>query len=197
MAGDTSPKLMILPLTPGRWPDLETLFGPRGPVSGCWCMWWRVNGTTFRTNAGEQNKADFKRIVDDGSEPGLIGYEEGHPVAWVSLAPREAYAARFNNRSPVFKPLDDLPVWSILCFYVKPDHRRQGLAKQMLRGAIDYARQRGVEWLEAIPKVVTQPEKDDAIYVGTVEFFVEAGFVVAGQHHRNRPFMRLKLSPNT
>ena len=29
------------PLTPETWGDLETLFGPRGAYSGCWCMWWR------------------------------------------------------------------------------------------------------------------------------------------------------------
>ena len=48
--------------------------------------------------------------------PGLIGYLDGRPVGWISLGPREDYAKL--KRSPVMKPVDDKPVWSIVCFYV-------------------------------------------------------------------------------
>jgi hypothetical protein len=39
--------LVICPLTPDRWPALEDLFGARGAVNGCWCMYWRI-GSAYR-----------------------------------------------------------------------------------------------------------------------------------------------------
>lgn len=35
-------KFTIRPLTPDLWPALEDLFGKQGPVSRCWCMYWRI-----------------------------------------------------------------------------------------------------------------------------------------------------------
>ena len=31
-------RIVCRELTPALWPDLERLFGPRGAVGGCWCM---------------------------------------------------------------------------------------------------------------------------------------------------------------
>lgn len=186
-------ELQIIPLTSDRWADLETLFGKQGAVGGCWCMWWRLDGRTFSANAGEANKTAFKTIVDQGQQPGLLGYLDDVAVGWISLAPRSEYNARFNSRSPVFKPLDDLPVWSILCFYVKPEFRNQAIARQMLSLTVDYARAQGIEWLEAVPLEISSSKKPNALYVGTVSMFEDAGFVRAGYRRQDRPFMRLNL----
>ena len=186
--------LEIFPLTPERWANLEILFGEQGAVGGCWCMWWRLSGKIFSENAGANNKAAFKAIVDAGNETGLLGYLNDEVVGWVSLAPRSAYTERFNNRSPVFKPLDNLPVWSILCFYVKPEHRGKHIANELLRGAINYARTQAIEWLEAIPVELSSPLKDNQLYIGTTDMFETAGFVRVGARRPNRPFMRLNLT---
>jgi len=39
-------KLVVRPLTPERWGDLEALFNARGcsVARGCWCMYYRVSG---------------------------------------------------------------------------------------------------------------------------------------------------------
>jgi ribosomal protein S18 acetylase RimI-like enzyme len=191
---NTPLNIEIHPLTPDRWHDLERLFGERGAVGGCWCMWWRLSGMEFDANTGENNKAAFKKIVDENREPGLLAYLDGQPVGWVSVAPREEYAARFNNRSPVFKPIDDQPVWSILCFFIHHDYRHQGIAQRLLEAAAQYAAEHGAAMLEAIP-VDTQLEtaKDNAIYVGTEAMFRAAGFEVVARRRPNRPFMRKKL----
>ncbi len=44
----TTTRFEIHPLTPDRWDDLETLFGPRGAYVGCWCMFWRVSRAVRR-----------------------------------------------------------------------------------------------------------------------------------------------------
>ena len=42
------------------------------------------------------------------------------------------------------KPVDDLPVWSIVCFFVDRDTRGRGLAARMLDAAIQFARAEGI-----------------------------------------------------
>jgi len=93
------------------------------------------------TGVGQRNRRAMKALVDRGSVPGLIGYEDGVPVAWVSLGPREDYAKL--RRSPVMKPVDDRPVWSIVCFFVDREARGRGLSQRMLEGGGGYARSGG------------------------------------------------------
>jgi SAM-dependent methyltransferase/GNAT superfamily N-acetyltransferase len=149
-------KLAILPLTPERWPDLEAVFGARGCsiARSCWCMAYRLSGDRKPLAEGQRrsavHRAALKALVDGGRPPGLLAYHDGVPVGWVSLGPREDFAKL--QRSPVMKPVDDRPVWSIVCFVVPPQHRGQGVAHALLRGAIAYAREQGATLLEAYPR---------------------------------------------
>ena len=186
-------KLDVHPLTSDRWPDLVELFGRPGGsiVRGCWCMYYRSSGAS--AGARERNRSAMKRLVDGGTIPGLLGYLDGSPVAWISLGPREDYGKL--RRSPVMKPVDDEAVWSIVCFYVDRRERRKGAAEAMLRGAIDYARSRGVRILEAYP--VDKPERshDDFMFFGAKTMYDRAGFKEVARRKQNRPVMRRAIRP--
>lgn len=172
------PDLHIHPLTPDCWDDLEALFGENGAVGGCWCMWWRMNGREYDANKGANNREAFKSIVERGDAPGLLAYDEGRAVGWCSIAPRETFAARFNNRSPMFKPVDDLPVWSIVCYFIHKDYRSQGIANALLDAAVTFAKDNGATTVEAYPKEAP-PERmtDNFVYTGTLDMYRKAGFV--------------------
>jgi hypothetical protein len=73
------------PVTTERWHDMLRLFD-QPVVRTCFCMFYRKTGTG--TGVGRGNQRAMKSLVDRGTVPGLIGYEDGVPVAWVSLAPR-------------------------------------------------------------------------------------------------------------
>jgi len=149
------------PVTKERWPDLVQLFD-RPIVRTCFCMFYRKVGAD--TGVGQQNRRAMKALVDRGSVPGLIGYEDGVPVAWVSLGPREDYAKL--RRSPVMKPVDDQPVWSIVCFFVDRNARGRGLSQRMLEAAVDYARSRGARLVEAYPVDKDQRGHPDDMFFG-------------------------------
>src|SRR5262245_9041675 len=108
-------KLNVLPLTPERWPDLETVFGAKGCSIAryCWCMAYRRSGGGGLFNA-KANRAQLKGLVDGGNPPGLIGYRDKVPVGWISLGPREEFARL--ERSPIMRPVDNKRVWSVVCF---------------------------------------------------------------------------------
>ena len=86
-ATTTSMKLTVLPVTPERWPDLETLFAGKGCsiARGCWCMFYRRSGAQatlpMGTSRSGANRADLKALVDANESPGLIGYRGKVPVA--------------------------------------------------------------------------------------------------------------------
>jgi GNAT superfamily N-acetyltransferase len=190
--------LEIHPLDRKRWKDLETLFSGRGgsQVRGCWCMCYRRSGRVEKPadmTYAQFNKCSLKGLVDKGVAPGLIGYRDGKPVAWVSLGPREDYAKL--ARSAVMKPVDDKPVWSVVCFYTAKEVRGEHLAEAMLKGAIDYARSRGARLLEAYPVDKHEREHDDSMWFGAKSMYDRTGFVEVARRKPTRPVVRKTLRP--
>jgi GNAT superfamily N-acetyltransferase len=194
-------KLTIHPLTPERWPDLETLFNARGCsiARGCWCMYYRESGKPAVPPGVKLPQARRERLhaltervpVDGAPPPGLIGYRGKTPVGWISLGPRADYAKL--KRSPVMKPVDDAPVWSIVCFVVPAEYRGQGVARGLLDGAIAWARQRGITLLEAYPVDKPQRSHDEFLWHGARSMFDGAGFEEVSRRKPQRPVMRLRL----
>jgi GNAT superfamily N-acetyltransferase len=152
-------------------------------------MWWRLTRREFEELQGEGNRQAMKAIVESGEVPGILAYDQGNPVGWCSVAPRQAYGAL--ERSPVLKKLDDTPVWSIVCFFVAKGHRRQGVAEELIRGAVEYVRSRGGQVVEAYP---TQPRTDQlppvSSYMGVPAMFERAGFVEWARPSKSKVIMR-------
>jgi GNAT superfamily N-acetyltransferase len=181
--------IRVEPATPERWADLERLAGARGFTSGCWCMWWRVSSQEFDERHGDGLRSELQALVREGDEPGLVAYVDDEPVGWVALAPRSAYPRL--NRSPKLKPVDDQPVWSITCFYIDRQHRRQGVAGALLQAAVSYARAHGAEAVEAYPIDTSGSAKTSAdLYTGTSAMFERAGFTEVARRG-GRPIVRL------
>lgn len=177
------------PLTLERWTDFEKLFGKNGAYGGCWCMWWRTTRSQFEKQHGEGNRQAIKELVWSGEVPGILAYEEGEAVGWCSLGPREKFGSL--NRSPVLKRLDERPVWSIVCFYVTKSFRSQGLMRELIRGAIEYVKEKGGEIIEAYP---TQPRTGQlppvSSFMGVPNVFEEAGFVECKRPSSSKVIMR-------
>ena len=182
---------------PERWPDLEAVFNAKGcsVARGCWCMYYRVSGKGVLTRPGENrstsSKRALKKLAAHDPPPGLIGYRGQTPVGWISLGPREDYAKL--ARSPVMKPVDEQPVWSIVCFVVPSEFRRQGVTRELLAGAVRYAKKRGVKRLEAYPVDRTEPSAPDASWFGFKRIFDEAGFDEVARRRPGRPVVRLQV----
>jgi GNAT superfamily N-acetyltransferase len=182
-------ELDIQPLTPDRLPDLAALFGQGGDPKWCWCAFFRIRQVDFATATAHSNRAVLEGAVEstaaEGRAPGLIAYRDGQPVGWVSLGPREDYARLQHSR--VLAPIDDRPVWSIVCFVVARRARKQGIANALLDAAVAYAAEHGATLLEAYP-ADTHGERipSASAYRGTMSMFERAGFGVAATRRANR-----------
>jgi GNAT superfamily N-acetyltransferase len=185
-------RLAFRPLTPGRWPDLVRLFGPRGACAGCWCMYWRRRRSEFVRGKGAGNRSAFRRIVLSGEVPGVLAYDGPEPVAWCAVAPRQAYPVLGNSR--ILEPVDDEPVWSITCLFVHRDYRRNGVTVPLLRAAVDHVGRKGGRVVEGYP---IEPKKGDIpavfAWTGLASAFRKAGFKEVARRSATRPIMRVRI----
>ena len=181
--------LDIQPLTPERLPDLGSLFSQGGDPKFCWCAFYRVRGMDFSTATAESNRAVLEgathALAAEGRAPGLVAYADGEPVGWVSIGPRDDYGRL--RHSKVLAPVDDRPVWSIVCFVVARRARRKGIANALLDAAVAYAREHGATLVEAYPVDTAEGRVSAAsAYKGTLGMFERAGFEVAARRRANR-----------
>lgn len=189
---------VVHPLSPERFGDLEAVFNARGcsVARGCWCMYYRVSGKGALTRPGDTQRAVARRalleLAAQQPPPGLIGYRGSTPVGWISLGPRQDYAKL--ARSPVMKPVDGQPVWAIVCFVVPAEFREQGVARELLAGAIEYARQQGARLLEAYPVDKRAAPDSESSWFGSKAMFDEAGFEEVARRKPARPVVRLHVS---
>jgi len=180
------------PLAKNKWDDFESLFGEKGACGGCWCMWWKLTRSEFEKQKGESNRKLMKLIVESNEKPGILAYYDDEPIGWCAVASREKYPTL--ERSRILKPIDDRPVWSIVCFYIDKRFRGKGLATAFLEFILDYCRKQGAEIIEGYP---VEPQK--SFYpplfalTGFASSFKKAGFKEVARRSKTRPIMRYGL----
>lgn len=180
--------LTIRPLTPDLWPALEDLFGGRGAVGGCWCMYGRI-GAAYRKRPAEENKAAFRKLVEEGPPPGLLAFLDDLPVGWCQVTPRDAVPAL--DQPWQIRRIDELPVWSLSCLYVRKGYRRRGITAALIAEALKRARNANAPALEAYPfDAELSPSASGTGYAST---FARAGFKVIARRVPARPIMRHDL----
>lgn len=155
-------------------------------------MTWRQSRGEFVANSGDANKKKFRAIVKRGAEPGVLAYDGDEPVGWCAVAPREQFP-RLNN-SRVWKAIDDQPVWSITCLFVKKAYRNLGLSAQLLDAAAKHAKKHGAKIVEGYPQDLKGGRLPDAfVWTGLFPAFVKSGFDEVARRSRTKPIMRRKL----
>jgi GNAT superfamily N-acetyltransferase len=192
------PDVEILPLTAERFGDLAALFGQGGDPKWCWCSYFRLRSVDFSTGSAASNRTVLEQAVEttaaDRRAPGLVAYRDGEAVGWVSVGPREDYPRLVHSK--VLIPIDDRPVWSVVCFVVARSARGSGVASALLEAAIEYATEHGATLLESYP-IETDGRRVPAAHAfkGTVGMFERAGFEIVARRRFNRttplrPIMR-------
>jgi GNAT superfamily N-acetyltransferase len=168
-----------------RWPDLVRLFEGRGGPKHCWCMVWREAGPNRGRLTNDDRKALLGQSVSAGVPVGILGYLDGEPVAWCSVAPRDTYREQALG-GPPSQPGE--VVWAIVCFFAQRRLRGQGLGRALLDKAVQVAKAHGATAVEAYP---VDAESPSYRYMGFVSMFRAAGFVELGRKGTRRHVLRL------
>lgn len=137
------------------------------------------------TNA--DRKKAMQRIVKQGTPVGILGYQDGQPVAWCSIAPRQSYRSLGGADYP---GVPEEAVWSLVCFFVPRALRGQGLMPQLLQAALKTARKHGALVVEAYP---VDPDSPSYRFMGFVDSFQKAGFTETGLAGSRRHVIHIKV----
>jgi GNAT superfamily N-acetyltransferase len=164
----------IVPATLDRWSDVREVLDGSGE-QGCWCQAWR--GLDAKALSGGKSRPELLREQMRGAPPapGYVAYLDGVAVGWVGVSVRTETPRLQHSRT--IPAVDDLPVWSIGCFRIRPGYRRRGIASALLGGVVEAARRAGAPGVEAYP---IDPEGSrvevGAGFVGIASMFDAAGF---------------------
>ena len=179
--------LTVRPLTGELWPALEDLFGRAGASNGCWCMYWRI-GPEYNKRKREENKHDMRQLAASRRSPGLLALAGETAVGWCSVVPRSELG--WLARARYLQPVDDLPVWSIPCFYVRRTHRDQGVTGALIDAALTVVAAAGAPAVEAYPVDTAVAGHSRNLFTGVASTFAEHGFEVVARRKPDRPVMR-------
>jgi GNAT superfamily N-acetyltransferase len=177
--------IAVHPATLERFEDVASLLAPRNEdAPACWCLTYRLTSGEFSALRGKDRPAALQALCARETAPGVLAYIDGLPVGWCAIGPRSEMGRL--QRSRTIPTVDDRPVWSIVCFVVRPGYRRRGVAGALLAGAISYAKECGAQMLEAYPVDPGETRISGTLaYVGTTRMFESAGFerIVETQGH--------------
>ena len=132
-----------------------------------------------------RRKAAMTILAGREHAPGLLAYEDGEPVGWVAVAPRNELTRIARSRAA--PPVDDAPVWVIPCITVIKAHRGRGIAVALIKAAVAYACEQGAPAVDAYPRADGKRTGDDNVFFGTETMFRRAGFEVVREPLPNRP----------
>jgi GNAT superfamily N-acetyltransferase len=154
-------------------------------------MAWRLTSKGFKQKQGASNRRAMKKVVATQTPPGLLAYDDDEPVAWIALSPRETFVRLSSSK--VLAPVDDKPVWSVVCFFVRKDHRKQGLTVELLQAAAKFAKRNRAKILEGYPQELNKDLPAPFVWTGLAPAFRKAGFEEVARRSPTRPIMRLEL----
>jgi GNAT superfamily N-acetyltransferase len=158
-----------------QFEDVKAVVGPKRPDANvCWCLSYRIPSKLNLALRGPERGELVRQLTGQDPPPGVLAYEGDEVVGWAAVHPRADTSFARNRKIP---HMDELAVWSVWCIRVRPGHRGQGISRQLLKGAVDFARSYGAPAIEGYP-VDNQGQRVDLTmaYVGTRKLFEEAGF---------------------
>jgi GNAT superfamily N-acetyltransferase len=195
--------LRIVPANQAACDDLQTVFGSRGSAAICQCQRYKLAPReAFKSFPPEERALRLRAQTNCGlpgatSTSGLVAYLEGEPVGWCAVEPRPAYQGLLRvYRVPWegrTEDKNDESVWAVTCAFARAGFRRRGVSYALARAAVDFARDRGAQALEAYP-MLTQPGEEitwGELHMGTRSIFAAAGFTEVGHPTPRRVVMRI------
>jgi ribosomal protein S18 acetylase RimI-like enzyme len=168
----------IKPLAPDLLGDylrfFDTMVFEENPGwSACYCFSFFFTGPNEQWNK-ENNRRSVTEFIKAGKMTGYLAYSDDVPVGWCNVNNRLNYPRLLKYYDLIDNPADK--VCSVVCFLIKPEYRRQGIARKMLEQICADCSANDYDYIEAYPgKGKLSCER---LYKGPLELYLDFGFSI-------------------
>lgn len=171
----------VRPLDASTWDAFAELVERNGGVfGGCWCLGHHEaeDGRSFHGIPGIDKRATKEELVRTGqAHAALVLDDSGSAQGWAKFGRTSELPILHQHRRAYERPEPARPDWRVACFYTDTKHRRAGVARAALSGALDLIARDGGGTVEAIPEVTAgRVAHGRFLFVASVELFEDHGF---------------------
>ncbi len=174
----TNMDIQIKSLTPEILEDFLYFFDKVGFSDNpdwaiCYCHFYHFAGTNkqFNKRTAEQNRKASKELILSGKMNGYIAYLDGKPIGWCNVNSKENYA-----KIP-YEEESEAKIASLICFVIAPSHRKQGIARKLLRYVCTSSQKKGYDFIEVYPRK-GENLSDAHSYRGPTSLYNSEGFSI-------------------
>ncbi len=141
-------RFSVLKLGSPTWPDFVRVVEKHtGVWGGCWCTAFHLKRSEEKEWAGKHKALKEKLVRENRSHSALV-YEGRDIVGWCQFGPPLELPSRMSG----YGKLDVAPPdWRVTCFFVDRDHRREGVARAALEGALRLIAAKGGGTVDGYP----------------------------------------------
>ncbi|USQ80990.1 GNAT family N-acetyltransferase [Ornithinimicrobium faecis] len=192
-------ELQIRPANEASWDDLQAIFGTRGSGARCQCQRYKLlPRESFADQPVEERQFRLREQTECGTPgaattSGLVAYLDDQPVGWCAVQPRPEFPGLRHSSVPWAgrdEDRSDPTVWAITCVFARAHFRKRGVSAALIVAAVDFARARGADALEAYP-MTTRAAIDEELHHGILSSYLDAGFTELTRPTQRRAVVRV------
>ncbi len=186
----------IRPLDASTWPAYAAFAEKHNGVwGGCWCTWFHRTPEELPKMRGRGR--DYKEDrVRCGTTHAALVLDGETVIAWAQYGPPEELP-NIHHRKEYLATAGQLPDYRITCLFVDRDHRREGVARRAVEGALALVAAAGGGVVEAYPHDLPEGTKKNAsfLYNATRSMYEKLGFTYDRPKGQGNCVMRRVVDP--
>ena len=176
--GETTLQYTVKPLSPALAEAFLTYFDQldfcHAPDwATCYCRFYHTgcSGAEWEKRPGEVNRAEALQEISNGNMKGYLAFDGEKCIGWCNANDVGAYVRLREGLVPY---VQGKKAGCIVCYVIDPAYRNQGVARSLLKAAVEGFRRDGFEVALAMPVV---GQADVQRYRGTFNMYRELGYV--------------------
>jgi len=164
---------MTRPLDASTWDAFaELVERNNGIYGGCWCI---VHHPEYERGVSDPRTLKRQLVHEGRAHAALVFDESGHVQGWCQYGRKDELLLK--HRREYDKEPPAAAAWRIACIFVDKRHRRHGVARAALEGALGQIAAAGGGLVEAVSEVTLgRKAQDRFLFSGTAELFEELDF---------------------
>ncbi|MFI5693498.1 GNAT family N-acetyltransferase [Kribbella sp. NPDC051586] len=177
-------------LDESTWDAFAELVERNGGVfGGCWCMGHHAmeDGRTYRGQTYDKRAKKHELVRAGRAHAALVFDADGVVQGWAKYGRLSEQPIIEHNRLAYEEDPPPSPDWRITCYYTDTRHRRRGVGRAALEGALDLIALAGGGLVEALPEVTAgRTAHGRFLFEMSVELYEDYGFERVRQIGRHR-----------